>query len=85
MTALEGVSEDVHRATLALRDTALAAEQLANQADNAPAAQHRERMRAVRGDDVVVGSERVDHADRNSFLLYVFDGTYQRMVQNSNL
>ena len=68
MPSLEGVREDVHGTTLALRDTALAAEQLANQTGDAPAAQHREWMRTVRGDDVVMGRKRVDHANGDSFL-----------------
>ena len=45
--SLEGLGEDVHRATLALRDTAHATEQFANQALHIATAKDDEGVRAV--------------------------------------
>ena len=52
--SLEGLGEDVHRATLALGNTAYTAEKLANEALHVAATEKDEWVGTVGGDDVVV-------------------------------
>lgn len=81
MPTLERLCEDVHRTTLALRDTALAAKQLAKQGNYSSPAEHGERMRAVGRDDVVLAGERLLHPHRNGFLSTPL-GTYERCSED---
>lgn len=68
MTTLEGLGEDVHGSTLALRDTAHATEQLADEALKRTSTEKDEGMRAVRRDDLVLERRgRVD-TDGDRFL-----------------
>lgn len=68
MTTLEGLSEDVHGSTLALRDTAHATEQLADQALKRTSTKENEGMRAVRRNDLVLERRGRVNADGNRFL-----------------
>ena len=68
VASLESLGEDVHRATLALGDTAYAAEKFADKTLNITTTEDNEGMGAVRGDDVVVKGRRRVKADRDCFL-----------------
>ena len=68
MTSLEGLSEDVHGTTLALGDTAYAAEKFADQTLDITTTEDDEGVGAVGGDDVVVKGRRRVKTDRDCFL-----------------
>ena len=68
MPTLERLGEDVHRATLALRHSAHAAKELADEALDIATTEDDEWVRAIRGDDVVVERCRRVNTDRDRFL-----------------
>jgi hypothetical protein len=68
VAAVKALFKHVHRTAAAVRDTALAAQQLANHLAHLAAAHVREAVAAVRRDDIVVARDGVLNADSNRLL-----------------